>query len=112
MSDPLSELDSYLESVDAWNAIAPDGEDQRDEDTHAAALALQELKRRAAVEKRLDEWLSGEDGDLRSVIRSLLGVKLKNYRTGKEWFAGPDQSDGADDHWSWTDAAIDAAEAP
>ncbi len=69
--------------------------------------ALRELERRARIERRLEKWLRGEQHwDLRTCIRSVLGVKLYDYRAGAgaEWFAPLEA-----DYWTALDAALDAA---
>ncbi len=62
------------------------------DDEHSTAQCLSELRRRKEIDARLEAWIA-EPGSLRHCARSAVGVLLRDYRTGGEWFARPDVGD-------------------
>ncbi len=72
---------------------------------------LDELERRARVERRLEKWLR-EDGELRTRTQSNVSARLKDYRADREWFAVRGGELQHADDWTLLDAALDKAGAP
>ena len=77
------------------------------------AAALEELERRAAVERRLEAWLSANHCRFVYVGKTAGKLVVSLYRNGRAFEDGNETGQGYEsDYWTALDAALTAAGAP